>query len=77
LYTGITKDVIKRVAVHNAKRGGKYTRSRAPVKLVLKHRFKNHRRAAQAEVRIKQLKKAERERIVATGTIKGPGRSPA
>jgi putative endonuclease len=67
LYTGITKDVAQRVAAHNAKRGGKYTRSRVPVVLVLKHRFKDHRLAAQAEVRIKQLKKPERERLVKDG----------
>lgn len=67
LYTGITKDVKARIVQHNAKRGAKYTRSKLPVVLVLKHRFKNHRLAAQAEARIKQLKKREREKLVATG----------
>jgi putative endonuclease len=33
-YTGWTTDLDRRVAAHNAGRGGRYTRSRRPVKLV-------------------------------------------
>ena len=34
LYTGWTNNLEKRVACHNAGKGGKYTASRLPVKLV-------------------------------------------
>jgi putative endonuclease len=35
LYTGITKNLERRIAEHNSDQGGaKYTRSRKPVKLV-------------------------------------------
>lgn len=74
LYTGIAKDVIVRVAQHNAKRGAKYTRSRVPVTLVFSQRFVTHRGAAQAEARIKGLTKPERERIVASGMLPALGK---
>lgn len=34
LYTGYTNDLKRRLAVHNAGKGAKYTRSRLPVDLV-------------------------------------------
>jgi putative endonuclease len=34
LYCGISKDIETRIALHNAGKGAKYTRSRLPVKLV-------------------------------------------
>ena len=34
LYTGCTNDLRRRLAVHNAGKGAKYTRSRLPVSLV-------------------------------------------
>ena len=34
LYCGWTTDPVMRLAVHNAGRGAKYTRSRLPVRLV-------------------------------------------
>jgi putative endonuclease len=34
LYCGISKDLEKRIAQHNAGKGAKYTRARLPVKLV-------------------------------------------
>jgi putative endonuclease len=33
LYTGITNDLLGRLALHNAGRASRYTRSRTPVKL--------------------------------------------
>ncbi len=33
-YTGYTPDIEKRIKLHNAGRGAKYTRDRLPVKLV-------------------------------------------
>jgi predicted GIY-YIG superfamily endonuclease len=38
LYCGMTNDLERRVAAHNAGRGARYTRSRLPVELVWKRR---------------------------------------
>lgn len=61
LYTGITTDVTKRVAMHNTSvRGAKYTRGRRPVVLVYSAMFPDRASALQEEVRIKRLKRAEK-----------------
>ena len=49
LYTGYAVDVERRVAVHNAGRGAKYTRSRLPVTLVANAEFASKHDAMSAE----------------------------
>ncbi len=44
LYTGITNDIEKRLAAHIAGKGAKYTRGRAPLKLVHSEKFNERRR---------------------------------
>ena len=63
-YTGWTNDLDKRLKVHNAGKGGKYTRSRLPVKLVYAEAYEEKRDAMSREVRIKQLTKEEKHRLV-------------
>ena len=46
LYTGVTNDLERRVAAHNAGRGARYTRARGPVALVYREPAPN-RGAAQ------------------------------
>ena len=57
LYTGITKDLAKRVAEHNGhgKNGARYTRARRPVTLVYQETYASRAQAAQREWTIKQL----------------------
>ena len=55
-YTGWTNDLEKRVRTHQMGRGGKYTRSRLPVKLAKAWKKKNRKEAMSAEVLFKQLK---------------------
>jgi len=64
LYTGITKDVARRVAAHNAGRASKCTRSRRPVTLVYTERFRSRSRAARREARIKKLPAAAKRHLV-------------
>ena len=45
LYTGYTKDVEQRIAVHNAGKGGRYTRAHRPVELVACWQFATKRSA--------------------------------
>ncbi|HTD89887.1 MAG TPA: GIY-YIG nuclease family protein, partial [Burkholderiales bacterium] len=51
LYTGVTMDVVRRVAEHNGLRtnGARYTRARRPVKLVYQERAANRSAAGKRE----------------------------
>jgi putative endonuclease len=65
LYTGYTTDVERRVAEHDAGEGAKYTRPRTPIDLVHLERFDSRSTAMAREHAVKQLSKAEKERLVA------------
>ena len=64
LYTGWTNDLEKRLAAHSAGRGGKYTRSRLPVELVYCEEFDTKEEAMRREWAIKQLTRAQKERLL-------------
>jgi putative endonuclease len=64
LYTGITTDVRRRLAAHDAGVGSRYTRSRLPVRLVyLEHRA-SRSAALRREAAIKRLDRAAKLRLV-------------
>ena len=54
LYTGYSTDVQKRLAVHNAGKGAKYTRARLPVKLLYQEEYPDKSSAMSAEALFKQ-----------------------
>ena len=64
LYTGITIDVEKRLAAHNAGKGAKYTRSRKPVELVYQEQCDGHSQALRRELEIKALTKEEKLKLI-------------
>ena len=64
LYTGWTNDLDRRLAAHNAGKGGKYTRARLPVVLVYYEEFETKEEAMSREVRIKQLTRAEKLKLI-------------
>lgn len=69
LYTGITKDLKRRVSEHNgigvgAKLGAKYTSIRRPVVMVYSKSFANRSRASKEEARIKKLKRVEKLKLI-------------
>jgi putative endonuclease len=66
LYTGVAKDVVRRLEQHHGGTASKYTRSHQPVTLVWKRRVLTWSRALQEEHRIKSLTRAEKERLVAS-----------
>ena len=72
LYTGWTNDLRRRVAAHNAGKGGKYTRSRLPVRLVYWEEFPTKREAMAREWAVKRLTREEKLALVQAG----PGRVP-
>ena len=55
LYCGWTNDLKHRLQSHNAGTGGKYTRSRRPVRLVYAERFGTKEEAMRREWEIKRL----------------------
>ncbi|MEG2931757.1 MAG: GIY-YIG nuclease family protein [Ruthenibacterium sp.] len=58
LYSGWTNDVEKRVTMHNAGRGAKYTRSRCPVQLAYAQLCKDKNDALRHECALKRLPRA-------------------
>jgi putative endonuclease len=63
-YTGYTTDVERRVREHDRGDGAKYTRGRAPVELVHTEEFETKSAAMSREYEIKQLSRAQKERLV-------------
>ena len=69
LYTGWTNNLEKRLACHNGGKGGKYTASRLPVKLVYYEIFETKQEAMRREYAIKQLKRKEKLNLVERGGV--------
>lgn len=67
LYCGITNDLDKRLAAHNAGEGAKYTRGRAPVKLAYCESCTDKSAALKREMEIKDLPRAKKLALVETG----------
>ncbi|MFH0933740.1 MAG: GIY-YIG nuclease family protein [Pseudomonadota bacterium] len=60
LYCGITNDLDKRLAAHNAGEGAKYTRGRTPVQLLYRESCADKSAALKREMEIKALSRAEK-----------------
>lgn len=67
LYCGITNDLVARLAAHNAGKGARYTRARTPIEILATRRCRTKGRALRIEHRVKQLTRAQKERLVAVG----------
>lgn len=66
LYCGWTNDLEKRIATHNAGKGGKYTRTRLPVELVYYETFETKEEAMSREYHIKRLSRSEKIKLIAS-----------
>lgn len=64
LYTGISKDVEKRLAQHNAGTASRYTRSHLPVALVYQEVQSTRSLALKRELAIKALSRQEKETLI-------------
>lgn len=71
LYTGYTDDPERRLRVHNAGKGAKYTRSRRPVELVYRETLEDKSAALRREREIKRLNRAQKLNLIAIQS-KGP-----
>lgn len=66
LYTGITTDVPRRIAEHEAGlRGAKYLRGKGPLELVFCREVGDRARASRLEYRVKRLSRARKEALLA------------
>lgn len=64
LYCGYTNNLARRVEMHNAGKGAKYTRCRLPAELIYFEEFETKSDALRRECEIKKLKRAEKERLI-------------
>ena len=64
LYTGIARDVEKRLAAHRSGKGAKYTRGRGPLEIVYRERCVDQGEALRREYAVKQLTREEKERLI-------------
>ena len=67
LYTGMTNDLRRRLAAHRAGKGGAYTRSRLPVRLVYAERRPGRGAALSREAAIKRLPRSAKLALVGGG----------
>lgn len=66
IYTGITTDVARRFAQHQAGKGAKYTRSRKPLRILGQISFPSKSEALKAELATKRMSPAEKMAFCAT-----------
>src|SRR5450759_1336944 len=70
LYTGITTDVARRFAEHqaNSGAGAKYLRGRGPLNLVFQKKIGDRSLAQAVESKVKKLSKARKEELIGSKT---------
>jgi putative endonuclease len=65
LYTGIARDVLLRIAAHNAGRGARYTRGRGPLSVCAQRRCTSKGDALRLELAVKRLPRPDKETLLA------------
>ena len=63
-YTGYTPDLERRIKLHNAGKGAKYTKIRRPVTLAWHKEYKYFKLAFLEEIRIKRLSRAQKKKLI-------------
>ena len=76
LYTGISKDVSRRLAQHNAGTASRYTRSRLPAVLVCQETQTSRSLALKRELAIKALSRPQKELLIRTAGLTTQGVNP-
>ena len=64
LYTGITDDMERRFAAHQAGRGAKYTRGRGPLELVYTEEVPDKSAALKREIQLKRLPREKKLHLI-------------
>jgi putative endonuclease len=64
LYTGVTTDLVRRAAEHNAGRGSRYTAGRRPVELIASWPFTDRSAAQGAEAAFRRQSRAKKLALI-------------
>ena len=64
IYTGITKNIEKRIKMHESGKGAKYLRGRLPIKLLHKEVFLSRSDASKREILIKKMTHKEKRKLI-------------
>ena len=64
-YIGTARDIAKRVALHNARKGAKYTKPRVPVAVVYQEGPMTLTKALRREYQLKQLPRQKKKELIA------------
>lgn len=65
LYTGIAKDLQKRLAMHRLGKGAKYVRGRLPFTVVYTEELPNRSAALKREIAVKKLSRQQKNELIA------------
>jgi len=68
-YTGITKQLERRLQQHNSGRASRCTRGRLPVKVIYHEQCAGRSQALSREMAIKALTRAAKQKLVSNGTV--------
>ena len=68
LYTGITKELDRRITEHENGIGAKFTRGRGPFKLVYKEEQPSRSTALRRELEIKSLRRSAKQALIGSPT---------
>ena len=63
-HTGITNNIEKRIADHEAGKGAKYTRGRGPFEIVYQEKCLDRSSASKREFEVKKLSRSEKENLL-------------
>src|SRR5260370_41819868 len=74
-YTGIAKDVEKRIETHNSGKGSKYTATHTPVKLVLQEYQADYSASLRRQYQINRLPQRRKRRVADAGDLPRHGKT--
>jgi putative endonuclease len=63
-YTGATNNLEKRFLNHIKGKGGRYTRSHKPIKIIYREQFNTKSEALKREIEIKSWRKAKKLKVL-------------
>jgi putative endonuclease len=67
-YTGYTKNLENRIALHKSGKGAKYVRNKLPIELVYTKKYRYYKCALNEEKRIKKLKPKQKLKLAMSYT---------
>ena len=70
LYTGITTDLVRRLAEHKSGKGAKFTRARKAGRIVYSERKRNRSTASKREAEIKSMTRGQKLELVSAQIYK-------